>query len=259
MNPILVPTAEIVRFVLVLTRLSGIMFLAPFFGHNSIPMHIRIVFSMVTAFILAPSLPLNMISADLNLGNIAGVFINEIMFGVILGFAALCIFAGLQFAGQMISFMLGFSIINIIDPQTQVESPVFSFLYNYLGLLIFLMINGHHWFLLAINESFSVLPIGGIHIRGSLAAQIVDFSASILVIGIKIAAPIIAVTVIADIIIGIIGRTAPQINLLVVGMPMKLLIGFSCMSFSFYFLTHYLETLFLSLSRTLITLVHAMR
>jgi flagellar biosynthesis protein FliR len=258
MDPILIPTAEIVRFVLVLTRLSGIMILAPFFSNNTVPVQIRVVFSMVTAFILAPSLPLSRVPTELNLGNMTGVFISEILFGAILGFAALCVFAGLQFAGQVISFQLGFSIINIIDPQTQVESSVFSFLYNYVGLLIFLLINGHHWFLLAINQSFSVIPIGGVHIRGALAAQLISFSASTLIIGIKIAAPIIAVTVITDIVLGIAGRTAPQIHLLIVGMPLKLLVGFSCMSFSFYFMSHYLENLFLSLSRTLTSLVHAM-
>jgi flagellar biosynthetic protein FliR len=120
------------------------------------------------------------------------------------------------------------------------------------------MINGHHWFLLAVNQSFSVLPIGGVHIRGPLALQLISFSASSLIIGVKIAAPIIAVTVIVDIVLGIIGRTAPQIHLLIVGMPLKLLVGFSCMSFSLYFLSHYLEILFLSLSRTLVSLVHAM-
>jgi flagellar biosynthesis protein FliR len=258
MDPILVPTTEIVRFILVLTRLSGLMILAPFFSSNSIPLHIRLVFSIVTAFILAPSLPLNRIPPDLNLGNIVGVFSSEILFGVILGFAALCVFAGLQFAGQIISFQLGFSIINIIDPQTQVESTVFSFIYNYIGILLFLLINGHHWFILAVYESFSVLPIGGAHISGPLAAQIIGMSASLLVIGVKIAAPIITVTIIVDIVIGIIGRTAPQINLLIVGMPLKLLVGFACMSFSFYFLSYYLENLFLSLSRTLFSLVHAM-
>lgn len=258
MDPIFVPTAEIVRFVLVLTRLSGIMILAPFFSSNTVPAHVRVVFSIVTAFILAPSLPLNRVPIDLDLGNIAGVFVSEVMFGVILGLAALCVFAGLQFAGQVISFQLGFSIINIIDPQTQVESSVFSFLLNYIGLLIFLLINGHHWFLLAINESFSVLPIGGVHIRGPLVAQMIGFSASTLIIGLKIAAPIIAVTVITDVVMGIIGRTAPQIHLLVIGMPLKLLVGFSCMSFSFYFMSHYLESLFLSLSRSLVSLAQAM-
>jgi len=216
MDPILIPTAEIIRFVLVLTRLSGIMILAPFFSANTVPVQIRVVFSIVTAFILAPSLPLNQVPSDLNLGNIAGLLITEILFGVILGFAALCVFAGLEFAGKVASFQLGFSIVNIIDPQTQVESSVFSFLYNYIALLIFLMINGHHWFLLAVNQSFSVLPIGGVHIRGPLALQLISFSASSLIIGVKIAAPIIAVTVIVDIVLGIIGRTAPQIHLLIV-------------------------------------------
>lgn len=258
MNSILFPTAELVRFIIVLTRLSGIMIFAPFFSSNSIPVSIRVAFTVVTAFVLTPSLPLRLIPSELGLSNMAGIFVTEILFGVVLGLAALCVFAGMQFAGQIISFQLGFSVINVIDPQTQVEAPVFSFLINYIGLLIFLMINGHHWFLMAINESFTALPIGGLQIRGALVEQIVGLSASILVIGLRIAGPVIAVTVIADVVIGIIGRTAPQINLLVVGMPLKLLIGFGCLSFSFYFLPRYLESVYLSLSKTLHSLVYAM-
>lgn len=258
MEPILFPTAEIVRFVIVLTRLAGIMLFAPFFSNRSIPPHIRIIFSVITAFVLAPSLPLSKIPPELGLGNIAGIFVTEVLFGVVLGFAAACIFAGFQTAGQIIAFQLGFALINVMDPDSQVESPVFSFLQNYIGLLFFLLINGHHWFLLAIHESFAVLPVGGIHLRGALVEQIIGFSASILVIGVRIAGPIIAVTIITDVIIGIIGRTAPQINLLMVGMPLKLLVGFGCLSFSFYFLPRYLDSLFLSLSRTLHSLVYAM-
>jgi hypothetical protein len=93
----------------------------------------------------------------------------------------MCVFAGFQFAGQIVSFQLGFSVINVIDPQTQVESSVFSFLQNYLGLLFFLLINGHHWFLLAINQSFSLLPVGGAHIQAPLIEYLIRLSAELLI------------------------------------------------------------------------------
>jgi flagellar biosynthesis protein FliR len=176
--------------------------------------------------------------------------------GLILGFAAMCVMAGLQFAGQIVSFQLGFSVINAIDPQSGVESPVFSLLYNYIGLFFFLMVDGHHWFLQAINDSFGFLSIGGIQIHGPLAGQIVGWTARILGIGIRIAGPIIAVTVITDVLMGIISRTAPQINILIVGMPLKLLVGFGCMSFSLYFLPRYLGSVYSVLSQTLFALVH---
>jgi flagellar biosynthetic protein FliR len=258
MAPILFSNAEIIRFFIVLMRVAGIMIFAPFFSSQSFPVHVRVAFSLVTAFVLAPSLPLNNIPDELELSGITALFVNEVLLGLILGFAALCIFAGFQFAGQMISFQLGFSLIKMIDPQSNVEAPVFSFLQNYIGLLFFLLINGHHWFLLAINKSFTLLPVGGIHLSGPLVEHVVRLSAQILVIGLRIAGPVIAVGIITDIIVAVVGRTAPQINILIVGMPLKVLVGFGCLSLSFYFLPRYLGDVYSALYKTLFSLMHAM-
>jgi flagellar biosynthetic protein FliR len=196
MAPILISTAEIVRFGIVLVRLSGIMIFAPFFSNMSVPLQIRAVFTLVAAIVLSPALPLHSIPAELGLSSLTAVLANEFMVGAVLGFAASFIFAGFQFAGQIISFQLGFSLINVIDPQTQVEAPVFSFINDYIGLLFFLLINGHHWFLLAISESFKFLPVGGLHLQAPLLAYIIRLSSQILVIGIRIAGPIIAITIV---------------------------------------------------------------
>ena len=255
MTPILFSSAEIVRFLVVLLRVSGIMLMAPFFSSQSIPVYVRIAFSLVVSLALAPSMPLNMVPAELDLSSIAGLFLGEILFGVLLGFAAACVFGGFQLAGQVISFQLGFSLINIIDPQTEVESSVFSFLQNYIGLLFFLLINGHHWFLLAVNESFTLLPVGGAHLPAPLVQHLLRLSAELLVIGVRIAGPVIAVSVITDVVMGVLGRAAPQINIIIVGMPLKTLVGFGCLSFSFYFLPRYLEMLYSTLYRTLFSFV----
>jgi len=257
MDPILFSTAEIVRFLIVLLRLSGIMILAPLFSSQSIPVPVRIAFAFVVSFVLAPSMPLNAVPPEVNLGNMAPLFLGEVMFGALLGFAAACVFAGLQFAGQVVSFQLGFSLINMIDPQSEVDSSVFSFFQNYIGLLLFLLINGHHWFLLAINESFAALPVGGFHLQAPMAEHLIRLSAELLVIGLRIAGPVIAVSVITDIVMGVLGRAAPQINIIIVGMPLKTLIGFGCLSFSLYFLPRYLGMVYSALHETLFSLVHA--
>jgi flagellar biosynthesis protein FliR len=256
MAPILFSTAEIIRFAVVLTRISGIMLLAPFFSNQMFPVSVRVAFTLLSAFVLAPSLSLNQIPIELNVSAVVILLVGEIFIGLILGFAAMCVMAGLQFAGQIISFQMGFSLINAIDPQSSVEAPVFSLLYNYIGLLLFLLIDGHHWFLQAINDSFSGLSIGGFQIPAPLTQQIVGMSANILSIGIRIAGPIIAVTVITDVLIGVVSRTAPQINIIIVGMPLKLLVGFGCISFSLYFLPRYLGGVYSVLSQTLFALVH---
>lgn len=257
MEPFLIATPEIIRFVIVLLRVSGIMLVAPFFSNQAVPLQIRGAFALVVAYVLAPSLPLGAIPSGLDLSSITGLAAGEILSGVLLGFAASCVFAGMQFAGQIISFQLGFSLINQIDPQTNVEAPVFSFIHNYVGLLFFILINGHHWFLLAISDSFGSLPIGGFRIHGAVLAWLLELTAQILVIGLRIAGPVIVVTTITDIVLGILGRAAPQIQILIVGMPLKILVGFGCLSFSFYFLPRYLQDVYATLYKTLFSLVHA--
>lgn len=258
MTPIALSSAEVVRFLIVLVRVSGIILMAPFFSSQSIPIYIRAAFTLVVSLVLAPSLALSAIPPDLNLGNVAGLLVGEILIGFILGFAAMCVFGGFQFAGQVISFQTGFSLVNVIDPQTQVDSSVFSFFQNYLGLLFFLLINGHHWFLIAINDSFSILPVGGAHLQGPLIQHLIRLSGELLVIGLRIAGPVLAVAIITDVIMGVLGRAAPHLNILIVGMPLKGLVGFACLSFSFYFLPRYLEGVYSGLRETLFALVRAM-
>ena len=239
------------RFVIVLTRLSGIMLIAPFFTGGYMPLQIRAVFTLFATLALTQALPLGDIPLELDLSTITTILLFEVLFGLVVGFSALCVFAGIQLAGQTIAFKMGFMMVNMIDPQSQVNMPMISFLLNFIGLLLFLMINGHHWFLLAVQESFATLPVGGFVLSGPLLNQIVGFSSSIFLIGVKIAAPVIVIIFVIDVVIGIVGRTAPQIHVIVVGMPLKILAGFATMSVSFYFLPRYLESLFLSLSRTI--------
>jgi flagellar biosynthetic protein FliR len=258
MPAILFSPTEILHFLIVLLRISGIVVFAPFFGSPSIPYQIRIAFALVMSFLLAPSLPIDLSSVGPGLADLTLVILGELMSGLILGLAANLVFAGIQYSGQIISFQMGFSLIKLIDPQTNVESPVYSFIHNYIALLLFLLMNGHHWFLKAVADSFQFLPVGGMHIQGAIVETIVQLSSQIFVIGLKIAGPVLVVTIITDIVIGIIGRAAPQIHILILGLPLKLLVGFSCLSFSLYFIPAYLETVYSSLYETLFSLVHSM-
>jgi flagellar biosynthesis protein FliR len=258
MTPIVFSFAEIVRFAVVLLRIAGIVIFAPLFSSQSIPYQIRIVFTLVATLVLAPCLPMGAVPAGFGLGDIVGLFSSEILLGAVIGFAASLVFAGFQFAGHIASFQLGFSLINLIDPQTNVEAPVFSFLQNYIALLFFLLINGHHWFFLAVNESFQYLPVGGIHLNADVVTSLIHLSAQVLSLGVRIAGPVILISVITDIVMGVIGRAAPQINILIVGMPLKILVGFGCLSFSFYFIPHLLEQVYSSLFRMLFSFAHTM-
>ena len=261
MNPdpfLTLTMAEVTRFAIVLFRVGGIMVFAPLFSARSIPMQVRAAMTLIATLALCPALPLSSVPANVDLGAILGLVTTEMLFGVVLGLATSFIFAAMQFAGQIISFQLGFSIANLIDPQSEVETTVFSFLQYYIGLLFFLLINGHHWFFTAVGESFQYLPVGGIRLGGPVVAELIRLSGQIIVFGIQMAGPVLTVTVITDVVLGVIGRAAPQVNILIVGMPFKVLAGFACMSISFYFLPRLMETWYTGFYRDLIALLHRM-
>jgi flagellar biosynthesis protein FliR len=255
MDPIFFSNAEVVRFAIVLFRVAGIMVFAPFFGSHSVPYQVRVVLTLMVTFALAPALPLDRIPPEVSLFSLVGTVTGEVIFGLVLGLAAQFVFAAMQLAGQIIAFQMGFSIINLIDPQSEVEMSVISFLENFIGLILFLLVNGHHWFFLAVSDSFTSLPVTGLRLHGPLVFEVVRLSAQVLSIGVQIAGPVIAVTVLTDIVLGILGRVAPQVNILIVGMPAKLLVGFGCLSLSFYFLPQFLGGQFTALSRELFAIV----
>jgi len=125
-------------------------------------------------------------------------------------------------------------------------------------LIFFLLINGHHWFFLAVSDSFRYLPVEGVRLHGPVIQEIIRLSSQVLVAGVQIAAPVLAVTIICDVVLGIIGRAAPQIQILIVGMPLKTLVGFTCLSISFYFLPQLLGKLFMQLYQNLFAFMHSM-
>jgi flagellar biosynthesis protein FliR len=256
LSPLTFSMAEVVRFAVVLFRVGGILVFAPIFSSASFPVQVRVTFALVASLVLCPALPLAKVPAEVGLIQIFGIAASECLFGMLLGLAASFLFAGMQLAGQIISFQLGFSIVNLIDPQSQVETSVFSFIQYYIGLLFFLLIDGHHWFFQAVSESFNYIPIGGVRLSGPVIQELIRLSAQVLVIGLQLAAPVMTVTIVCDVVLGLIARAAPQINIMIVGMPLKILVGFFCMSVSFYFLPHLLGDLYMNMHHDLFALLH---
>jgi flagellar biosynthetic protein FliR len=259
MLSISISPAQVMSFAVVLFRVAGIMVFAPFYSGSTFPAQAKVILPLIVALTLAPVVPQAQLPSEYGLLQVTTIVLGEALIGMVLGLVASFIFGGLQLAGQIMGFQLGFSIINVMDPQTSVEMSVISILNNFIGLALFLLINGHQWFFLAVSESLSYLPVGGVRLNGSLVQEVLKLSSRIFVSGLRIAAPVVAVTIVSDIVVGLVGRAAPQINILIVGMPVKTLVGLAALSIAFYFLPAFLGTSFLQLSHDLMDLVHGMK
>jgi len=221
--PFLSP-ADAELFFLVFIRVSAIVVMLPILGDRSTPVRIKAGLSLLIALLVMPFVekPTGAAEDIFSLGLKMG---GELLIGVILGFAGRLLFEGIQMAGQLVGFQMGFSIVNIIDPITSTQVSITAEFQYLLAGLLFLAVDGHHLLIQAVSESYTFVPVLGFHMTGALMQSIVDLTRGMFVVAMKISAPIIVALVFANIGLGLVARTVPQINIFVVGFPLQIAIG----------------------------------
>ena len=214
----------IVGFILLFFRFAALFLATPIFSHKNIPTNIKASMAFFFAIVFYPSMP--PLAIDINLPTIVLAILSEFMFGLAIGVVLLLAYHVITFAGGQISFMMGFSMASAIDPQSGVSMPIISQFLSLMGLMILLSLNLHHWLLLFINDSLKTIPLGGFLMSKDLFTYIIHATSNMFVVGFMIAFPIIALTLLADIIFGMLMKTMPQFNLLVIGFPIKIMVAF---------------------------------
>jgi flagellar biosynthetic protein FliR len=204
-------------------RVSGLMLFAPFFGSMAIPSRIKPLVVLALTALLYPVLSPRMPS--LSFSEWPMVALSELMIGVALGITTSVIFDAVQMAGQVLSVQMGYSLINILDPQTQVESTVVATFHQTIAMLIFLRVGVHLWILHALAHSFDYLPPSSGHISGVFISTLFQAAGGVFSIGVQIAAPVLSATLLADIALGLLGKAAPQLPLMVMGPAVKSIPG----------------------------------
>lgn len=212
------------RFLLVTLRITGLFTTAPVFQSRNLPPAIRLGLVLFISLVLTPVIPGSAgVSSLPALGLLA---VQEILVGLVMGFMVSMALAAVQVAGQLIDVPIGFGMVNVLDPQTGVGMPVLGQLQHIIALWFFLLVDGHHLLLRALVESYRLLPAGGtpFFLRGT--ALVVKGFSNMFLLGFTIALPIVGVLFLTSIGLGILVRLIPQINVFMVGYPLKILIGF---------------------------------
>jgi len=216
--------ADIIGSVLAVgLRVSGLMLFAPFFGSATIPPRIKIVLVIVITAVLYPVY-------STHLGPIAPsqwpmVVASEMLVGIAIGLATTAVFEAAQLAGQVLSVQMGYSLVNILDPNTQVENTVVAMLHQSIAMLIFLTLGVHRWIVRAVAHSFDYLPPGTATINPMLAKALLHEGAVVLQLGVQIAAPVLAATLLVDLVLGLLGKASPQMPLMLLGPAVKSALG----------------------------------
>ncbi len=270
-------TGAFVAFTLIVTRMSGLAVIAPFFGHPDIPMKIRVFLVLAMSLVITPILLANdhartfrlldrdhdrLLTSDEVPESMAGhledllkkagkregqglaadeffvtlpvpqtVFeyawlaLLEFALGIALGLGVLTIVAGLQMAGSLIDQQIGMSLGNVFNPEFQTDSSLSGEMLYQLGLVVFLIVGGHHLVISALIDTFQTMPVGYAWVSSSAIEFLSDLVHQSLVLAVQISAPVMGMMAVVGASMGFLGHTIPQLNVLVVGFPVRTLVG----------------------------------
>jgi flagellar biosynthesis protein FliR len=212
--------------LLIFVRVSAFFVSIPLFSYRTIPPQLKIAFALLLAWMMYYTFPIEAISID---GNYILLILKEAVIGLMIGICAYIIFTAVQIAGGFIDFEMGFAMANIIDPQTGTQSPLMGQFLNVLLTFVLLATNGHHLILDGIFYSYEFLPVNQLFPNfgdEGTVEFVMKMFAAVFAIAFQIAAPIVATLLLVTVALGITGKTVPQLNIFVVGFPIKIAIGF---------------------------------
>lgn len=213
------------HYILVFARVAAFFVTVPLFSYRTIPTQFKIAFSLFLAIILAQTIPLTMIPFD---SFFVLLMLKELTIGLFIGLIAFIIVSAIQIAGGFIDFQMGFAIANVMDPQTGAQSPLIGQYFYIIALLFLLSVNGHHMLIDGLHYSFQVISLDAFipFSNESIGRFIMQTFNSMFVIAFQVAVPIVGCLFLVDVALGLVARTVPQLNVFVVGLPIKIFVSF---------------------------------
>lgn len=242
-------------FLLVLLRVSALLIVAPIFGHRNYLARAKVGLAFMVSLVVFPMVADAGLAVPEGLFPYAFMMVREVIMGLVLGFAVLLLFVGIQFAGQLAGLQMGFGIVNVIDPQSSNQVSIIGQFLNILAILILLSIDGHHMILKGLISSFDAVPLGQVAIKAPMMEKMIALSSQVFVIAVKIASPILIALFMVSVALGVLARTVPQMNVFIVGFPVQIGVGLGAMMVALPLFYVLLERLTNSLERDLFVLI----
>lgn len=209
-------------------RIGSLMLFAPFLSSGSMPVPVKVGLTVALTALLYPVYGAVQLESSA-LGWVR-VCTGEVIVGLLLGLTVQFILEAAQMAGQILGVQAGFSLVSILDPQTQVDTPVISTLIQLITLLIFLQFNVHHWLLRGLAASFAYLPPGSVVLSLGVTTRLLQAAGAIWLVGLQIAAPVVVATMLIDVTLGFLAKSSPQIPVLFLGLSIKTVVALTVLS-----------------------------
>lgn len=209
--------------VLVMVRISGLMVFAPVFSSTAIPARVKIVFVLAVSFLLAPVVSaLPMAHADLGVTSVLG----ELGIGLLFGLGLSLLNEILSFAGQLLGFQFSFSLVNLLDPNSTIQTPLLAQMFSLLGILVLLGAGLDRTLLLAFLRTFRYAPVGSITFNSASGLALVTAMSGVFFAALQLAAPVMAATLLVEVVTSVLGKLSPQLPVMMIAVPAKTMLGY---------------------------------
>lgn len=225
-------------------RIAGILAATPMFGGKGVPMRVKSGMAFVMTLLLYPIIRQSLPELPTDSVSLMILVVRETLIGITLGILSQAIFAAVEFCGQMVGIQIGFSMVSLFDPTMGGQISIIAVFQTMLATLLFMVLGVHHVFIRSIVESYQLLPLGNWHMSAGLLQFITTTVTGIFILGLKLAAPVLVSLLATTIILGIMARIFPQMNVFIISMPLNIGIGFLFLGTSLILFLHTLEGAF---------------
>lgn len=222
MDTLILPIDEFQTFLIVLSRVAGFMGAIPVFSSAQTPMRIKTGLTFLIALLLFPMMKDAVAGFSFTPTSFGMLIVSELLLGLLLGLVARLIFTAVEFGATVIGFQMGFAAANVFDPQNERQVALISQFQNVFSILIFLAINGHFMFIQTAVLSYELLPPGQLNLSGDAVPYLMELSSHMFALGVQFSAPILCVLLLSGLILGILARVFPQLNVFLISFPINI-------------------------------------
>ncbi|PWN05189.1 flagellar biosynthetic protein FliR [Rhodohalobacter mucosus] len=212
---------------LIFVRVGALMATAPFFSNGSIPVQVKVFFSLILSVMLFPLIPVEgmAIPTDAGMLDVLVAIIKELLVGVVMGLTGQILFAALQIGGELMSLNIGLTFASVVDPVNSTHQSIIGQLFVLLGTFVFISSGGDAYYIFALAHSYEVVPVGTVQ-AAAAAPLFIEMATRLFLLGVQISAPFMVVLFLMDLSFAIFGRIMPRANIFFIALPLKAGVGF---------------------------------
>jgi len=218
----LISVTTVQQMLVCLARIAAIISSMPVYGTGMVPARAKAALALMLTILVYPAVNIDVSGVDFSTLSMGLLMANEVILGAMLGFAARLIFTAVEFGGTVVGYQMGFAAANVYDPQNQRQVSLMSQFQNVFAILVFLAIDGHHIFLRTLVASYDLLPPGLLDLSGPAVPYIVELMGHMMVLAVRFSAPVLAVLLLSGLILGIMTRVFPQLNVFLLSFPINI-------------------------------------